>query len=45
MTMLRPARPQAKPPVNLAAETLAAMQGDVKPTTAAEFFDDEIPFG
>jgi hypothetical protein len=34
---------QAKPSVNLAADTLAAM-GGVKPATAKEFIDDDIPW-
>jgi hypothetical protein len=45
---LPPSKPQvkprpAKPPVNLAADTLAAM-GGVKPVTAKEFIDDDIPW-
>jgi hypothetical protein len=39
-----PTRPrQAKPPVNLSTETLAAM-GDIKPVTTAEVLDDGIPW-
>jgi hypothetical protein len=34
---------QAKPPVDLSTETLAAM-GDVKPVTTAEILDDELPW-
>jgi hypothetical protein len=34
---------QAKPPVNLGTETLAAM-GDIKPVTTAEILSDELPW-
>jgi hypothetical protein len=34
---------QAKPPVNLSAETLAAMC-DIKPVTTGEILNDEIPW-
>jgi hypothetical protein len=39
----QPHQAKPKPPVNLATETLATM-GDVKPVTASEILNDELPW-
>jgi hypothetical protein len=39
----QPRQAKPKPPVNLNAETLATM-GDVKPVTASEILEDELPW-